>query len=144
VEKNNTMRLLLTVLIILILGCKSKTSDKSDNFLGEDFNDFYNEFISDSLFQLERTRFPFVMKSWDINDKLTVDKKEKSDWRFLKFEYKEEYGKREIDAYTQEIKIYSDSAKLELRGVDNGIYIDFEFYKENGKWLLVSEKDFSN
>jgi hypothetical protein len=47
-------------------------------------------------------------------------------------------------AYTQETKLFTDSAKIELRGVDNGIYIDFELYKEHGKWFLTSEKDFSN
>jgi hypothetical protein len=62
----------------------------------------------------------------------------------LRFEYKDEYARRQIDAYTQEKKIYSDSAKLELRGVDNGILIDYDFIKLNGQWFLVSEKDYSD
>jgi hypothetical protein len=54
------------------------------------------------------------------------------------------YATRQEDAYTQEIKSYRDTIKLELRGVDNGIHIDYEFVTDNGKWVLVSGKDYSD
>lgn len=113
-------------------------------FEEEIFNNFFVKFTTDSLFQKERVQFPFLVKSRDIDNKLTVDKIEKGEWKFLTFEYNDEYEKRAIDAYTQETKMYRDSVKIELRGVDNGIHIDFELYKEHGKWFLVSEKDLSN
>ena len=113
-------------------------------FEEEIFSDFFIKFTTDSLFQKDRVQFPFPVKSWDNDNKLTVDKIEKDEWKFLTFEYNDEYGKRVIDAYTQETKMYTDSAKIELRGIDNGIHIDFALYKENGKWFLVSEKDLSN
>ncbi len=113
-------------------------------FEEEMFNNFFLKFTTDSLFQIERVRFPFLIKSLDTADKLTFEKIGRDKWKFLTFEYKDEYEKREIDAYTQETKLFADSAKIELRGVDNGIYIDFELYKEHGKWFLTSEKDFSN
>ncbi len=86
-----------------------------------------------------------TIKSWDVDeDKPTTEKLEINNWRHLNFEYKNEYVKREIDAYTQETEMYADSAKIRLRGVDNGIHIDYEFTKAGGQWFLVSKKDYSN
>jgi hypothetical protein len=148
------MRHRLIIWSLLLLSCgagtNNSTTDKSDDSiktdLGEEnFSDFFERFKTDSLFQVERVEFPMTIKSWDIDgDKPTTDKLEIRNWRHLDFEYKHEYAKREIDAYTQETKIYADSAKLQIRGVDNGILIDFEFTKVEGQWFLVSEKDYSN
>lgn len=86
-----------------------------------------------------------TIKSWDIDqDKPTTDKLAIKNWRHLDFEYQDEYAKREIDAYTQVTEMYTDSAKIQLRGVDNGIRIDYEFTKVNERWFLVSKKDYSN
>ncbi len=133
------------IILTLITACSADEIDrKSENSDREDFNEFFYKFTYDSLFQLERIKFPFEFKNFDSDGDLTVDQKERNDWKFLVFEYKEEYGKRELDAYTQETKIYSDRAKLEIRGVDNGIYVDFNFNYDNGKWFLVSGEDYSN
>jgi hypothetical protein len=51
---------------------------------------------------------------------------------------------RQVDAYTQVMKIYADSAKLKQRGVDNGIYVDYLFIKDKGKWILFTGRDYSN
>lgn len=148
------MKYTLIAWTILLVSCGTKTHDTAidkdidsvkASLDGEDFHDFFARFKEDSLFQIERVKFPMTIKSWDIDeDKPSTDKIEIGSWRHLKFEYKDEYAKREIDAYTQETKMFADSAKLELRGVDNGILIDFEFTKLNGQWFLVSEKDYSN
>ena len=139
---------------MLLVSCGTKTNDTTTDkdvdsvktsLNEEDFGDFFDRFKTDSLFQIERVKFPMTTKSWNIDeDKPTTDKIEIVSWRHLRFEYKDEYAKREIDAYTQEEKVFADSAKLELRGVDNGILIDYDFIKVNGQWFLVSEKDYSN
>ena len=139
------MKLLFTTLIILLFGCATDISyRKPENSDREAFNEFFYKFTYDSLFQLERIKFPFEFKNIDSDGGLTVDQKERKNWTFLVFEHKEEYEKRELDAYTQETKIYSDSAKIEIRGVDNGIFVDFNFNYDNGKWFLVSCEDYSN
>ena len=139
---------------MLLVSCGTKTHDTTTDknidsvkasLNGEDFDNFFDRFKTDSLFQIERVKFPMTMKSWDIDeDKPSTDKIEIGSWRHLRFEYNDGYAKREIDAYTQETKVFADSAKLELRGVDNGILIDYDFIKLNGQWFLVSEKDYSN
>jgi hypothetical protein len=148
------MRYRLIIWTLLLFSCGTKTNDSTadkntesikTDLVEENFNDFFERFKTDSIFQVERVMFPMTIKSWDTDeDKPTTDKIEISNWRHLEFEYNDEYAKREIDAYTQETKMYADSAKIQLRGVDNGIHIDYEFTTIGGQWFLVSEKDYSN
>lgn len=81
----------------------------------ENFISFFERFKADSLFQIERVKFPMTLKSCDIEqDKPTTEQLGISDWRNLDFGYKDEYAKREIDAYTQETKMCTDSVKVQL------------------------------
>lgn len=140
------MRLLFILLTISLVGCDTKTTELTTdkNVQSENFDDFFNKFKSDSLFQMERVKFPLTLVTWDLDDNLATEEISRENWRYLRLEYKNEFGTREIDAYTQEIKIYADSAKLELRGVDNGIHVDYVFNKVNGQWTLTTERDYSN
>ncbi|MFN7328906.1 MAG: DUF4348 domain-containing protein [Bacteroidota bacterium] len=140
------MRLLFILLTISLVGCGTKTTELTTdkNVQGENFDDFFNKFRSDSIFQMERVKFPLTLVTWDIDDNLATEEIDRENWRHLKLEYKDEFGTREIDAYTQETKIYADSAKIELRGVDNGIHVDYVFNKVDGQWTLTTERDYSN
>ena len=131
---------------ISLVGCGTKTTELTTdkNVQGENFDDFFNKFRSDSIFQTERVKFPLTLVTWDIDDNLATEEIDRENWRHLKLEYKDEFGTREIDAYTQETKIYADSAKIELRGVDNGIHVDYVFNKVDGQWTLTTERDYSN
>jgi len=140
------MRLLFILLTISLVGCGTKTTELTTdkNVQGENFDDFFNKFRSDSIFQMERVNFPLTLVTWDIDDNLATEEIDRENWRHLKLEYKDEFGTREIDEYTQETKIYADSAKIELRGVDNGIHVDYVFNKVDGQWTLTTERDYSN
>lgn len=109
----------------------------------EDFNEFFKKFTTDSLFQIERTKFPFRV-IWLTDDGATTHETEKESWTHSTFYYEDSYATRQIDAYTQEMKVYADSAKLEQRGVDNGIYVDYLFMKDKGRWILFTGRDYSN
>ena len=145
-----------SALILLILfSCSSRSSDsiatdkETDSLVisnsedKEEFSDFFDKFTTDSLFQMERTKFPFRVL-WATEEGETVHETAKENWRHSTFRYENNYASRQVDAYTQEAKDYGDSVRLELRGVDNGIYIDYNFVRDKGKWILVSGKDFSN
>jgi len=140
------MRLLFILLTISLVSCGTKTTELTTdkNVQGENFDDFFNKFRSDSLFQIERVKFPLPLVTWDIDDNLATEEIDRENWRHLRLEYKNEFGTREIDAYTQETKIYADSAKIELRGIDNGIHVDYVFNKVDGQWTLTTERDYSN
>jgi Domain of unknown function (DUF4348) len=134
--------ILLTVILTFLLSCstKSTNSSKSTESLEENFTDFFERFKSDSLFQIERVKFPWRIPSKDGKN-LAITKKE---WLHADFFYAKDFSTREIDAYTQEIVIYGDTIKIEQRGVGNGIHIDFVFAKIDNKWFLYSENDLSS
>jgi len=117
---------ILTILFLLSCGTKSTDSLTTDqetesltipkNNEQEDFNEFFKRFTTDSSFQIERTKFPFRV-IWLTDDGETTHETEKENWTHSTFYYEDGYASRQIDAYTQEMKIYTDSAKLELRAL---------------------------
>lgn len=127
--------------VFFILGCKQKATDNQLRLglQGEDFMEFYNKFKSDSLFQINRVKFPWKIPTKDGKG-LEITK---SEWLYADFDYNDKYAKRAIDAYTQKIVTYGDTIKVEQRGVNNGIHIDFVFAKIDHKWFLYYETDLS-
>ncbi|MGC3945568.1 MAG: DUF4348 domain-containing protein [Chryseolinea sp.] len=117
----------------------------SDSISQSDFKDFFERFSTDSVFQLSRIQFPLEVKLW-IEEEKPLEKQlwNRGDWKYSSFYYEGEYASRSIDAYTQKVKSYGDTVKLEIRGVDNGIYTDYNFVKVDGDWILVSIRDFTN
>lgn len=112
---------------------------------GEQFEVFFEKFKLDSVFQLERVSFPFLSESLDTDsDKYIVSHVQKDNWTFADFNYDGSIATRGLDAYTQEAKVKRDKAVIEIRGIDNGIWLDYTFEKHDDKWLLISEKDSSN
>ena len=83
------MRQLILLLTVLLISCGTKTTDSTtDKVIDEEtFDDFLNKFRSDSLFQIERVKFPLTLVTWDSNDNLTTEKINREDWRHLRFEY---------------------------------------------------------
>lgn len=120
-----------------------------DSAHGERFEDFFEKFKTDSVFQHERVQFPFLSERVNLDndsgsDEFITDFIEEDDWTFANFDYDESIAKRVLDAYTQEVRAEKDRAVVEIRGVDNGIWIDYYFERRKGRWMLISEKDSSN
>jgi hypothetical protein len=132
------------IFTILLLACGAKTGEIRTENDEETFDMFIDAFTTDSSFQMTRVKFPLEIVTWGIDDRQTIDKVASDNWRHLRFEYKTGYATRKIDAYTQEITISTDSASINLRGVDNGIRIDYVFKKVEGQWTLMIVRDYSN
>jgi|SRR5688572_25558377 len=137
------MRQLILLLTGLLVGCGTQTTDSTTSTTvdKETFDDFFKKFRSDSLFQVERIKFPLTLVTWGDDDNLTTEKIDQENWKHVRLD---ESVTGEIDGYTQETKIYADSAKIELRGVDNGIYVDYIFTKVDGQWTLTTKRDYSD
>lgn len=85
---------ILTFFLIFSCGTKSTdsaTTDKEADSLtaskatdGEDFNKFFERFTTDSLFQMERTKFPFRV-IWLTEDGETTHETAKDDWTHSTF-----------------------------------------------------------
>ena len=116
-----------------------------DSVLHRDFDAFFARFRADSIFQVNQIRFPLEMKLWiEVEQPLEKQILNQADWRYSSFYYESQFATRPIDAYTQTVKSYGDTVKLEIRGVDNGIYTDYNFFKIDGDWTLVSIEDYTN
>jgi hypothetical protein len=140
------MRYFLLLLILSFsLSCKEQKNQtvSSDQDI-ENFDTFFKTFAKDSIFQSQRIIFPFKMTYWESElETPSIEYYDTTNYRFLNFDYKPSYSKREIDAYTQEIKFYQDTARVEIRGVDNGIYIDTDFIIVKGLWYCSHFTDSS-
>lgn len=113
-------------------------NEKVDN----DFHEFITKFSTDTAFQLSRTKFPLKI-GWHEIDRDTVIFRTKSDFEFIDFRTKKFTGP--IDQWEQNIVIdnKNKSATIQIRGVDNGIFIDYKFNMVDGAWLFTEIDDSS-
>lgn len=121
-----------------------ETVNKNNN-IGNDssFYEFLDEFKVDSLFQISRIDFPFHIIVWDMEDNVDLVTIEKSDWKYLDLTYDSAYYYRKIDAYKMLIEVTTDSAIVEYKGINNGIYFYYIFYNRSEKWFLNRLEDLS-
>ncbi|SHM85798.1 DUF4348 domain-containing protein [Flavobacterium saccharophilum] len=130
---------------------KDKNAAKQNpKVANENFEMFLDKFSQDSIFQISRVKFPLKVKEIDLESMVELDENKsdfkertilKSDYTKLDFTYPKDALTRELDRYTQKIKIKNNRAVVEIRGVDNGIYSDFYFEKIDGKWFLQTWKE---
>ncbi|NUO02850.1 MAG: DUF4348 domain-containing protein [Saprospiraceae bacterium] len=109
-----------------------------------DFNDFIEKFSADSSFQLIRTKYPLKVKWYEIEqDKDTLFYLKKSDFEMMDF--REIKSNSQYDNWEQKrvIDKNNKSARIEIRGIDNGIIVDYLFEKVNGIWMLIEVDDSS-
>ncbi|PLB86108.1 hypothetical protein C0T31_07360 [Dysgonamonadaceae bacterium] len=112
----------------------------------EDFSTFFENFNDDRIFQLKRISFPIYAIVGNPDDEGLAPMKEvieKQDWEYIDLSYDSTYVSRDYDQYLQRVRFASDSAIVELRGIDNGIYANYYFKQTNGKWFLVGIEDTS-
>lgn len=62
----------------------------------------------------------------------------KYDWEQLDLTYDSTYLTRPYDKYYQVVRFDNDTAIVEIRGIDNGIYADYYFTIIDRKWYLVT------
>jgi hypothetical protein len=157
---NKTRIFLLSILAFIFIECKPeirKTQDKNqtENKVSEfkipknvddNFKVFLSYFSKDSVFQVSRVNFPLKVLEVDQNNTLEQIEMiiQKNEYTKLDFEYPKDALTRETSRYTQNIKTKDNKSIVEIRGYDNGIYTDYFFEKENGKWILKSWDDNSN
>ncbi len=153
--------LLLFSFLILILSCNRSVNKNNNGLKGiaqsaaveltdtllaqlsleEDFNRFIERFSKDSHFQLQRIMFPISVIVPDMGDEGMAPKEEvigKYDWEQLDLTYDSTYLTRPYDQYYQVVRFTNDTAVVEIRGINNGIYADYYFSRINNDWYLVT------
>lgn len=133
----------MKLLFILLLSTFTLSASKQTGL--ENFQQFFQKFTTDHSFQLKRVKFPLKCEALEIGEEVpSISFLKKIDWEFIDFKYDKSYAIRRYDAYTQKIVFKGKTTVIiERRGNDNGIYIDYNFKLENGKWYFVSIKDSS-
>lgn len=84
------------------------------------------------------------VKLYDIdNDRDSVIYKETSDFEMMDFRKNKSTGR--YDQWEQKIVVdkADTSATIEIRGIDNGIMVDYRFKKINKAWMLTEIDDSS-
>lgn len=121
------------------MGLSSDTTNIDKNF-----NSFLELFSKDTTFQLSRIVFPFQVKQYDVmNDKDTVFYRKRVGFEIMDFREKQKAS--EHDEWKQEVVIDKNNLKatIEVRGIDNGIVVDYIFEKRKGRWMFVGIVDSS-
>lgn len=147
--------LLLTLAIFSCTNNKTKNDTSKDEIVNviqtsnsvdidADFNSFIITFSTDKSFQLERTKFPLYTKQYDVgNDRDTVIYRDRSQFEMIDFRQNKSNG--QYDEWTQEIVLDKGNRKatIQIRGIENGIMVNYDFKKVNGKWMLIGVDDAS-
>jgi hypothetical protein len=114
----------------------------SKETVDNNFNDFLEKFSTDSAFQISRTKFPLKINWYDIeNDNDSLIYKDVSDFEMMDFRKKKSSG--QYDQWEQKIVVDKNnkSAKIKIRGIENGIMVDYLFEKINGIWMIIGIED---
>lgn len=113
-----------------------------DNSKNEDFNVFLDRFIADSLFQLDRIKFPLKSQQWD-SDEVDSTRIGKGNWKTVRLFWGEEYRPQIYDNFKREMRD-TDERLFCWEGIENGINVEYRFNRINGQWYLTEFNDFSN
>lgn len=119
---------------------KIPTNESKDS----DFIDFIDKFSTDSTFQVSRTKFPLKTKWYDLdNDSDSIIYMDMSKFELMDFRKNKSKGK--YDQWEQKIVIGRDNASaiIEIRGIENGIMVDYIFKRINGTWMFIEIDDSS-
>jgi hypothetical protein len=131
-----------------IVDSELRTSDTLQNAAGtrlkqkEDFDDFILKFISDSLYQLDRIKFPLKSQQWD-SDEVDSTRIEKSNWKTVRLFWGEQYRPQIYDNFKREMRD-TDERLFCWEGIENGINVEYRFNRINGLWYLTEFNDFSD
>ncbi len=141
---------LFFLLFIGLFSCQNQNNDsnstqtnsiKKEEIEEIDFDKFFEKYRSDSVFQVNHTKFPLKTSNIELEE-ITATFTQKNDWKFNHFE---DNRKTEYDQYEYIKEIGNANLVLyEMRGIDNGILVIYKFTFNNQKWMLEEIEDASN
>lgn len=107
----------------------------------EDFDKFIRKFSDEENFQMERIKFPIKVIIPDTEHEGMAPMEEtitKYEWEPIDLSYDSTFLTRQYDQYYQGVRFGKDTAVVEIRGINNGIYADYYFTLIDRKWYLVT------
>jgi hypothetical protein len=142
----------ITFLVFLFQGCNDARKPVSDMRTPEtafsvqenvdaNFETFLAAFSKDSVFQMDRVSFPLTVDEMDDNFEPVRTTVTREQYRRLDFSAVDASGKNDADGYTQKTTTDGGKRIIEIRGIENGISVDYVFQKIDGKWKLLTWTD---
>lgn len=97
----------------------------------EDFASFYARFLTDSTFQMERTRFPLPGQKFTAEVADSAYRWQRTDWQMLR--------EPQLDAtyFTRNLTVSDTLVTDEIAGVDSGFYFRMDYRPMDKKWHLM-------
>lgn len=139
------MKIILFVLMIFY-GCngtKNKLQEikDSDAMKGnEKFEDFFNKFNSDTVFQKTRLHNPVVMHV--IDDESNNETYVSSILEDVRVSFNQKDWNEKVSFPVR--KVSKDTIVVDIKGIDTGIWIEHYFVSEKGLWYLHKIRDLSD
>lgn len=103
-----------------------------------DFDQFLENFNKDSAFQVSHILYPLKFQQYDQDRAKTVVVNVPREGMQLM-----DFSQTNVSEWTQQIITTPGGTKatIQIRGVSNGMLIDYQFEKMNGSWMLVLIND---
>ena len=119
---------LLLVAIGSVSACRSARTPATAS---EDFATFYEQFLRDSSFQMDRVRFPLPGEKVTAEVMDSTYRWQRNDWRML--------SEPEFDStyFTRDLTVTDTLATDEIAGKDSGLYFKMVYRPVDKKWHLV-------
>lgn len=158
------VKVISIICLIFLIACKKKTGEsrfsKNNSTASvsiknqeqtkgcrQTFEEFFERFCKDSLFQKNRVKYPlhYYFSDYDYSsnrDTLGVELIQKKNYNYLDFTVDKDAMNNEYDKYTIESsKINNTSIHYKHLGYDNGIRITHKFKLIDGCWYMVEILD---
>ncbi|MGI6571845.1 MAG: DUF4348 domain-containing protein [Fermentimonas sp.] len=121
--------------------CTKDAPDAALDVDEEEFDLFLQKFSEQRSFQLNRVKFPINVTVPNADHEGMAPIEEtigRYEWEMLDFTYDSTFLTRPYDQYYQVVRFRNDTAVVQIRGIDNGIYADYYFELIEKQWYLVS------
>lgn len=108
------------------------------------FDEFFEKFSKDSLFQKNRVKYPLKtsyiedIETGNFTTKLISNARE---YNYIDFTKDKSAMDKESDKYSIDIENLEEIVYYKLLGYDNGIHISYKFELIDGCWLLIEILD---
>ena len=111
-------------------------------FKNENFNKFFFKFMTDSIFQLNRIKFPVDYVTWkdEMGGKIDTLKLKINDWKYDSFYF--DYANERTQIYDNFELIFhpTNERVLHWYGIESGGDAKYYFSGYDGKWFLIRKE----
>ena len=126
--------LLALLLVVAASSCRSTRASRSATAT-EAFAPFYDRFLTDSAFQVERVQFPLPGQKFTEAVADSAYRWQRAEWRMLR--------EPQLDStqFSRNLSVTDTLVTDEIAGVNSGFYFRMDYRPVDRKWHLVRMVD---